>query len=254
MIDEIRVLVADYSAWLREKHTLRSIGDEYVEITTPFVDRNNDHLQIYAKRGADGFVLTDAGETIADLRFSGCDLDTDRRQAILKTTINGFAVSAVGDALETNATADTFALRKHNLVQAMLAVNDLFHLAAPSVASLFHEDVERWFNEMDVRSTPNVRFVGKSGLDQHFDFAIPASRQHPERLVSALAAPSRQRVSSLMFAWEDIRDRRSPGARCVAILNDERPIRPDLLHAVNNYGIRAIKWSERMGTLPDLMN
>src|SRR5204863_4291838 len=100
-------------------------------------------------------------------------------------TTNGFAVQVVDEALQTSATTQNFPIRKHNLVQAMLAVNDMFHLAAPNVASLFHEDVARWLKESDVRFTPNVRFVGKTGFDQHFDFAIPASRTHPERLVAA---------------------------------------------------------------------
>jgi hypothetical protein len=52
-------------------------------------------------------------------------------------TLNGFGVGMNQDALEVHATAQTFPLRKHNLIQAMLAVNDLFYLAKPIVASLF---------------------------------------------------------------------------------------------------------------------
>ena len=49
-----------------------------VEITTPYLDRNNDYLQIYAQRA--GFVfLTDDGLTIGDLEQTGA-LNSPKRQ------------------------------------------------------------------------------------------------------------------------------------------------------------------------------
>ncbi len=38
-------------------------------------------------------------------------------------------------ALEIRASAENFPLRKHSLVQAILAVNDMFYLSMPVVAS-----------------------------------------------------------------------------------------------------------------------
>ena len=46
---EIEKLLNDYRAWLKEKTTLREINSEWVEITTPYLDRHNDALQIYAR-------------------------------------------------------------------------------------------------------------------------------------------------------------------------------------------------------------
>jgi hypothetical protein len=56
-------------------------------------------------------------------------------------TLNGFGVKLVDGVMEVRASKDDFPMRKHNLVQAMLAVNDLFYLASPIVSSLFLEDV-----------------------------------------------------------------------------------------------------------------
>ena len=33
--------------WLKDKTTLREVDGEWVEITTPYLDRHNDALQIY---------------------------------------------------------------------------------------------------------------------------------------------------------------------------------------------------------------
>ena len=59
---------------LRDKSVLREVNDEYVQITTPYLDRHNDYTQIYVRREAGGFVLTDGSETINDLRASGGDV------------------------------------------------------------------------------------------------------------------------------------------------------------------------------------
>ena len=136
MIDEVQKLLDQYIAWLKDKTALRQIQD-YVEITTPYLDRHNDHLQIYAKRENGGYLLSDDGYVVGDLRLSGCELESRKRKDLLRLTLNGFGVQLDGDALSVHASRDNFALRKHNLVQAMLAVNDLFYLAVPMVASLF---------------------------------------------------------------------------------------------------------------------
>ena len=121
MIDEIRVLLDQYSQWLRDKSVLREVNDQYVEITTPFLDRHNDYAQIYVRRENGGFLLTDGGDTIEDLRSSGCDLETKKRKDLLAVTLNGLGVQREGDALVVKTTPQNFSLRKHNLVQAILA-------------------------------------------------------------------------------------------------------------------------------------
>ena len=133
MIGEVQSLLDQYWSWLREETRLREI-EKWIEITTPYLDRHNDNLQIYVSRSDEGLLLTDDGYVLEDLEQSGCKLDTDKRQALLKMTLNGFGVRIQenGKALEVVASTHDFALRKHNLVQAMLAVSDLFYLASPS--------------------------------------------------------------------------------------------------------------------------
>jgi hypothetical protein len=63
MIDEIQNLIGEYVRWLKDKTTLRQIN-EWIEITTPYLDRHNDYLQIYAQRKNHGFLLTDDGYII----------------------------------------------------------------------------------------------------------------------------------------------------------------------------------------------
>ena len=121
MIEEVSNLMDQYWSWLRDKTKLREIGS-HIEITTPYLDRHNDRLQIYATKSNGHFALTDDGYIIQDLQSSGCELKTKKRRALLETTLNGFGVHLKEDALVVQTTPENFAHKKHNLVQAMLAV------------------------------------------------------------------------------------------------------------------------------------
>ena len=172
MKDSTSNLIDRYYDWLRAKTAWRETNG-WVEITTPYLDRHNDYIQIYLRQEGGEYVLTDDSYTIADLIQSGCVLDAPRRKALLQSTLNGFGVQLVNDAIEVKATQETFALRKHSLLQAILAVNDLFYLARANVESFFFEDVALWMDAADVRYTPNVSFIGHSHFNHQFDFVIP---------------------------------------------------------------------------------
>ncbi len=128
MIQDIQNLLDAYHVWLKDKTVLHQI-DQWVEITTPYLDRHNDYVQIYVKKTNGGFLLTDDGYIIDDLKQSGCKLDSHKNQELLHMTLNGFGVKKDGKELQVHASAKNFASRKHNLVQAMLAVNGMFHQA-----------------------------------------------------------------------------------------------------------------------------
>lgn len=91
-MSEIDALLARYQDWLKERTSLREV-EGWVEITTPYLDRHNDHLQIYAAKQNGGFLLTDDGHTIQDLEQSGCKLDTPKRESLLNVTLSGFGVA-----------------------------------------------------------------------------------------------------------------------------------------------------------------
>lgn len=252
MIQDIQRLLDDYYAWLKSKAALREI-DQWVEITTPYLDRHNDYVQIYAKRADGGFVLTDDGYTINDLEQTGCNLESQKRQELLQITLNGFGVQMEGKALQVHASPNNFAPRKHNLVQAMLAVNDMFYLAVSMVANLFFEDVAAWLDIHEIRYTPRVKFTGKTGYDHLFDFVIPKSRMCPERIVRTINRPNRDTAQSVVLSWIDTRDVRSPESRAYALLNDtERSVSPAVEEALRSYEVRPVSWSQRADVMEEL--
>ncbi len=245
MIQDVQKLLDAYLAWLKDKTQLRQVAD-WVEITTPYLDRNNDYLQIYARKENGAYVLTDDGQTIGDLEQTGCKLNSPKRQDLLKMTLNGFGVQMQDQRLEVHASPDNFALRKHNLVQAMLAVNDMFYLSVPMVASLFYEDVVAWLDLHEIRYTPKVKFTGKTGYDHLFDFVIPKSRRQPERIIQTINRPNRDTAQAVAFSWIDTKEVRPPDSKAYAFLNDlENPVSTTVLDALRNYDVLPVMWSKR---------
>jgi len=243
--NECGKLVDEYLEWLRHNIKVREI-DDVCEITTPFMDRHNDHLQIYMRKEDGQYVLSDDGYILTDLEMSGLDIGTENRQSILSTTIAGFGVNKVGEELQVKAQYHNLPQRKHNLIQAMLAVNDMFVMARPYTFSFFREDVEQYLHIHDVRFIAMVSFLGKSGFTHNFDFAIPPSEKRPERLIKAINNPTRETISSLIFSWNDTREVRSEGAVAYAILNDfDKSIPVDASSALEAYRIFPMLWSNK---------
>jgi hypothetical protein len=245
-ISECEAIIHEYLAWLKTGLSVAEVGDGVCEITTPFLDRYNDHLQIYLFRENGNYVLSDDGYTLSSLEMSGVDLSSSKRQRILKTILQGFGVSMEEGALRVEAHRSNLPRRKHNLIQAMLAVNDMFVMAREQVLSLFREDVEQFLRASQVRFTAMIKLAGRSGFDHTFDFVIPSSPKAPERLLRAINRPTRDTATSYIFAWNDTREVRAEDTEAYAILNDEEH-KPsgDLLHAFRTYRIQPILWSQR---------
>ncbi|MDA0832957.1 MAG: DUF1829 domain-containing protein [Planctomycetota bacterium] len=245
-------LISSYLSWLRQKMGVVAIGDT-LEITTPFLDRHNDHIQVFVTPTESGLRLTDDGYILSDLRSSGCEVDTPNRKKILESILNGFGVSEVAGELALETSREKFPQKKHALLQAMLAVNDMFMTSRHRVATLFLEDVATFLDQNEIRYSPNVEFTGKSGFIHKFDFLIPKSPKRPERLVRAINHPSKDSVTSLLFNWTDIKDVRSQNSRFYVVLNDaEKKVSPDLIKAFEEYDINVIEWTKRQKSLSEL--
>ena len=122
---EVRDLMGRYWNWLRDQTSFRGVSD-WIKITTPYLDRHNDHLQIYARPDQGVWLLTDDGYVIDDLVQSGCKVESPKGQHMLKCALAGLGVNLEGGALVVKTSRIDFALSKHNLVQAMLLVGGLF--------------------------------------------------------------------------------------------------------------------------------
>ncbi|TAN23574.1 MAG: DUF1828 domain-containing protein [Acidobacteria bacterium] len=246
--EDCQKLIDAYVDWLRRGLSVEEIG-EACELTTPFLDRHNDHLQVYAVRRNGTIELSDDGYTLADLKTGGLEIETSHRKALLQGILGGLGVQSDGTSIKVEASPGNLGRRMHTLVQAMLAINDMFMIAQPRVATFFFEDVREFLDHHQVRYSERVKLAGKTGFDHAIDFLIPPSRQRPERLVQAIGAPKKDNIFAYNFLLEDTRkarggERQEPEA--YAFLNDqEQTVAGELIEALEAYRVIPAKWSER---------
>jgi len=108
MSKSIKSLIDEYTRWLRDGISVNQVGDAY-EVTTPFLDRHNDHIQIYVRQEANRTLLSDDGYVISDLRQSGCTLDSEHRNDVrasraadsqMYTMLNDFEAKVPGEVVD----------------------------------------------------------------------------------------------------------------------------------------------------------
>jgi hypothetical protein len=250
MRTECQNLIDGYIDWLKQGFRLGE-KEDHCEITTPFLDRHNDAIQIYLQEKNGSFVLSDDGYTISDLRSTGFEFTTPKRKALLTSILNGFGIKQEEGELLTTATRSDFAQKKHNLVQAILAVNDLFALSEPHILSFFKEDVRAFLEQREIQKFQDFKLAGKSGFDHKFDFALPKTRNKPERVLEAVTLLSKDQAISLAWAVSDVKAIREEPLDVLVFINDiVNPPVPDNVSALQAYDIKTLLWSKREQTLP----
>ena len=241
-------VIQEYLNWIKDNTIVKAVnGGGISSISTPFLDRHNDHLNIYLSREGDNFLLTDNGYTIADLKMSGIKLNTPKRESILRTSLNGFGVRINTDnELFVYANPSNLGQKKHYLIQAILAVNDMFNLSQETLTSLFKEDVELYLLRNDIYFSKDIKLTGKSGFDHNIDFLIPRSRNKPERLIKTVNTPKKNNVLNAIIAFNDISQLRAVDTSNYVIYNDaEKDASKDVILALDNYNVQAVPWTQR---------
>ncbi len=243
------LIIDSYLRWIKDNTEIKSIKtDEVCEITTPFLDRHNDHLQMYVIKQSNGsFLLTDDGFIMQDLVMSGLDINTPKRMQLFQSVLNGFGVKKdEKDHISIEANIHNIGQKKHAFVQAVLAINDMYALSQENVSSFFKEDVEQYFKMQDIIYTKDIKIPGKSGFDHSLDFLIAATRTKPERLIRTINNPKRDTIMATIFAFSDIQAIRERETKNFVVYNDvERSVHPDVLAALNNYSVIGMPWSKK---------
>lgn len=254
MDTNINKLVSSYLNWLKSNIIVKRINGHF-EITTPFLDRYNDHLQIYIRNLDDErFLLTDDGYIISELKMSGLDLHSKKRREILEELLNGYHVKKNNyDELYVEAALADFPQKKHFLLQAMMAVDDMFLTTWKTVSGLFYEDVKNFLNINKIHYKSEVKIVGRTGFTHNFDFVIPSSKKTPERVLKAINNPVKEKVTNLLFSWDDTRPARKEESILYAVLNDsKKKISLDIVSALEEYKVKILRWSKRQDFVSEL--
>lgn len=245
LLDEANRVLDEYASWIRD--SMRAVEeDNSVRIIGPMLDRDNDNMSVLMARTEDGgYVLTDLGEIVGALEMDGCSVRKGSRHDRLLQVLNGYGVSIEDDEIFVRCSRSELVPKMNMLFQAMASVDDLFFTSQDSVRNLFAEDVRNWMFDNGIRAVDGPSFPGKSGLMYKFDYAIPRSKNVPERLVKTVNVPKEQNIRNALFGWQDVEGARQDTEGYV-ILNaaqtKDGTVAENVLAACVSYGITPIQW------------
>jgi hypothetical protein len=234
-----------YLAWLKSNMRQAQIND-VCEITTPFLDFNNDYMQFFVQKRDGRYVLSDDGAILSALEVSGLNFRKGKTKESMNRVAASVGVRIVGDELQIEAEQSTLYSQMHNFIQGMMKISDTFVASAPSTRGLFIEEVRDFFHENDIRFSEAIILQGKTGLTHRYDYVIPSSKTSPERLITAINTPDKEKITSVLYSVGDIRPIRFSAFDSYLFLNDQKkPVREEFLHAIKESNSHAIAWSKR---------
>lgn len=249
-MDWIKQKIEDYYSWLRDSTTSRKDEEMgWYAISTPFLGQFNDSIEIFVKQEGENILLSDDGETIANLSVVGVDLyRSPKRKEFLRKTLLNYGITDNNGELCCTATASTFAMRKHALLSAIIELSSLDVLAKSSVSSVFFDDVHNYLEYLGVLYTANFIAHGKSGLDFTFDFQITGRKE--ELLIKTFPTVKQNNVGNYLFSINDVKNIRTEQSgkmvKNLAIINDA-DVEPQkrLVEAFASYDTSVLLWSKK---------
>lgn len=243
---DIQNMIKEYTDWLYSGFVATKVG-EYYEISTPYLDRYNDHMQIYVKQNSNGtYLLTDDGYILNNLKSAGVIISrSPKRKEILNRIARNFGVSINNDCLEIQATRSTYPQKKHMLLQTMLSVDDMFVAEPNTVKNFFAEDVGLFLDSNEIYYSKDFSLVGKTGSLYVYDYHLQRTKNKPERFCKPLNHVSESSRNLTLFNWVDTMEKRQDKGQLILFLNDEKRISDSDLEAFASYDVSYILWSQR---------
>ena len=252
-VSTVSSMIDEYTKWIRSRVEIKKVSEtEYVEVTTPFLDRDNDTIQLFIK-GIDTkkIRLSDGGDTISGLNLIGMDISRGKRMELVEGLLRQNGAELEGTEIVVMTTYENFPIAKNNIIRAILAINDLYYLTPKTVSTLFKEEVEEFLQKNEIRYTTGFGLIGKSGLYQPFHFLIQSA--HQEIIMQAIGRPMRQWISLFIMSWNDVATLRKQEAASFGVLNDENiVIDESLIQAMKSYDIRPFLWSKKETLLAEI--
>lgn len=253
-------LATAYFKWIKETIEFSSIDSGTIRIDTPFYDRHNDSLILYAlPENDDKLTLTDGGYTLDDLEMDNIFVtNSKKRKNILNDQLSAYGVKLDLDNnfLYLDSSISNFPSDKHKLLQAMLFTNDLFLTSRRNTKRIFLEDVQAFFDDNDIRALPDASFMGSTGLTHKFEFSIAGNPKKgvKDKLIKTLNSPSNEMYAKVLAT--DVRYTKEimkrPTTFYTIINNSEKPISKSILALLNNENIKTIPFKDRKKFVPEL--
>lgn len=243
---DIQAMIKEYTDWLYSSFSAVQVG-EFYELTTPYLDRYNDHLQIYVRQNKNGsYFLTDDGYILNNLNSSGVSIQrSNKRREMLHRIARNFGVTVNNDCLEIQALKSDYPQKTHMLLQAMLTIDDMFLAEPNQVKNFFAEDVGLYLDSNNIFYSRDFSLIGKTGSLYVYDYHLQRTQSKPERFCKAINHTNTTSRNLTLFNWIDTKEKRGNDSELILFLNDEKDISTSDLEAFQSYDVNYILWSQR---------
>lgn len=244
-MNSIENLINNYYNWLKTNTLTKEIG-EFTEITTPFLDRHNDCIQLYVKRESSNTIyISDDAYTLNDLQSSGIPINTPKRKKLLEEILISYGIQRDNDELYVKGTEKDFPLLTHFFLQAIQSINNLCYTSKNTVDKLFFDDVTNYFEQYEIPVISNFHIMGQSGLLTKIDFGLAKSKFNPERYIQLINHITSTSIRCISYGLIDLQKTRK-NTKMIVFINDQKSnVKSEYIDAFSKYDIMPILWSQR---------
>lgn len=246
----VNELIDKYYDFLKGRTSvITETGTDWAVISTPFLGLFNDTLDVYAKKENGKILLSDDGMTIKNLDLIGSTISrSPKRKELLDRILLNYGIQFNDNEFITEATEQTFAQKKHNLISAISEINDMYMLAKHTVASIFKDDVRSYLDEQRIIYTPQFISKGSTGLEFTFDFQIAYFDK--EIVIKSFNSINKLNLPNFLFTWDDIKSVRERVTNkkvvgLAVINNEDKEVQDEYLDALKSRNADFILWTDR---------
>lgn len=247
---DIEKILNNYFDWLKNQ-TKTTKFSEYQEITLPFLDFYNDHIQIYAAHQNDIYILTDDSYVINNLEMSGIKI-TQSREKLLDMICKTYGVTRNEKELKVQTNEKDLMNKLHNFVQAILKIDDLHYTSQTRTINNFLDDVLNFFERNEIYYSENVHFIGKSGLTHSYDFLFQRTKSKKERLCKLMNNASKANMGNVLFSWTDTAEERkrvNHDSELIVLINDNNRVESEVIEGFISYNVVPIMWTKIINSI-----
>jgi hypothetical protein len=181
MADCSRIL-SRFLSELQTQYSVRTEDDDCI-VVTPFLNPDNDPIQLKVKITGDDARISDMGESIGFLYLHGIDLKpTSRQRWFFDTTLRRLGVRATESELVSTVPLSDLPDGLLRMTEAVRSTQHIIMTAKSRSSLSFGDDVEEWLTEGGIQHQRPAEYAGISGKRYVVDFRLEIPKRIPELL------------------------------------------------------------------------
>lgn len=234
-----------YLNWVKQADFI-DLKNSWVEIKTPFTDFTGSFISLFAKKQGDIYILTDYGNILNELEMHS--IINKSRLGLLNKILSSqhCSIGENNDICIKFQNICDFPKYKHQLIQAIINVSDLFLTSKASVENLFTFDVFEYLDKIGVSYSSRPYAIEGKELSYTFDMNIGQIKNKgiPVLHSKIINRLNDNMLKTILYSVQDLT--LDTNEKFATIINDTRYApKSQNIALLQKYNIEIINWSKR---------